>query len=183
MRPLRRHSIDFSLGGSLGYLVRDANRAFQRLLERRISPHGVTRGQWYFLRVLWEEDGLSQRELSARVGMMEPTTVIALRGMEKAGLIRRVRSTDDRRDHPGPSDAEGAAAARPAPANFAGRQRSGPPRASIPAQRSPSFAASLRADDRRTLDSRFEPRAETLHSICAPDCFTTAVHFGISALM
>jgi DNA-binding MarR family transcriptional regulator len=92
-----RSDIDFSLGGSLGYLVRDANRAFQRLLERRISPHGVTRGQWYFLRVLWEEDGLSQRELSARVGMMEPTTVIALRGMEKAGLIRRVRRDDDRR--------------------------------------------------------------------------------------
>jgi len=94
--PLR-HSIDFSLGGSLGYLVRDANRAFQRLLERRISPHGVTRGQWYFLRVLWEEDGLSQRELSVRVGMMEPTTVIALRSMEKSGLIRRVRGADDRR--------------------------------------------------------------------------------------
>jgi len=93
----RADGIDFSLGGSLGYLVRDANRAFQRLLEKRISPHGVTRGQWYFLRVLWEEDGLSQRELSARVGMMEPTTVIALRGMEKAGLIRRVRSADDRR--------------------------------------------------------------------------------------
>src|SRR3954454_9245915 len=92
-----RHSIDFSLGGSLGYLVRDANRAFQRLLERRISPHGVTRGQWYFLRVLWEEDGLSQRELSARVGMMEPTTVIELRGMEKSGFIRRERSPDDRR--------------------------------------------------------------------------------------
>ena len=80
-----------------GYLVRDAHRAFQRLLERRIAPHGVTRGQWYFLRVLWSEDGLSQRELSTRVGMMEPTTVIALRSMEKAGLIRRVRSTDDRR--------------------------------------------------------------------------------------
>jgi len=94
--PLR-HSIDFSLGGSLGYLVRDANRAFQRLLERRISPHGVTRGQWYFLRVLWEQDAISQRELSARVGMMEPTTVIALRGMEKAGLIRRLRSVQDRR--------------------------------------------------------------------------------------
>ena len=93
----RRHGIDFSLGGSIGYLVRDANRAFQRLLERRISPHGVTRGQWYFLRVLWEQDGLSQRELSARVGMMEPTTVIALRGMEKAGLVRRVRGADDRR--------------------------------------------------------------------------------------
>jgi DNA-binding MarR family transcriptional regulator len=82
---------------SSGYLVRDAHRAFQRLLEKRIAPYGVARGQWYFLRVLWTEDGLSQRELSARVGMMEPTTVIALRSMEKAGLIRRVRSSDDKR--------------------------------------------------------------------------------------
>jgi DNA-binding MarR family transcriptional regulator len=77
--------------------VRDAHRAFQHALEQRIAPSGVTRGQWYFLRVLWMEDGLTQRELSARVGMMEPTTAIALRSMEKAGLVRRARSRDDRR--------------------------------------------------------------------------------------
>ena len=88
---------EFPPAESSGYLVRDAHRAFQRLLEKRIAPYGVSRGQWYFLRVLWTEDGLSQRELSARVGMMEPTTVIALRSMEKAGLIRRVRSSDDKR--------------------------------------------------------------------------------------
>ena len=88
---------EFPPAESSGYLVRDAHRAFQRLLEKRIAPYGVARGQWYFLRVLWTEDGLSQRELSARVGMMEPTTVIALRSMEKAGLIRRVRSADDKR--------------------------------------------------------------------------------------
>jgi len=82
---------------SAGYLVRDAHRAFQRVLERRIARFGVTRGHWYFLRVLWIEDGLTQRELSARVGMMEPTTVIALKGMEKAGLVRRVRSREDAR--------------------------------------------------------------------------------------
>jgi len=92
-----RSSGDYPPIESAGYLVRDAHRAFQRLLEKRIAAHGITRGQWYFLRVLWTEDGLSQRELSARVGMMEPTTVIALRSMEKAGLIRRVRSTDDKR--------------------------------------------------------------------------------------
>ena len=93
----RGRDADFPLAGSIGFLVRDANRAFQRLLEKRIAPYGVSRGQWYFLRVLWDEDGLSQRELSARVGMMEPTTVIALRSMEKAGLIRRARSAEDRR--------------------------------------------------------------------------------------
>src|SRR5262249_15487120 len=89
--------IDFPLAESSGFLVRDANRAFQRLLEKCIAPHGIARGQWYFLRVLWSEDGLSQRELSARVGTMEPTTVIALRSMEKSGLIRRERSDEDKR--------------------------------------------------------------------------------------
>jgi len=88
---------DYPAVESAGYLVRDAHRAFQKLLEKRIAAHGITRGQWYFLRILWIEDGLSQRELSARVGMMEPTTVIALRSMEKAGLIRRSRSTEDKR--------------------------------------------------------------------------------------
>jgi MarR family transcriptional regulator, organic hydroperoxide resistance regulator len=82
---------------SSGYLVRDAHRAFQRLLERRLGAYGVARGQWYFLRVLWIADGLSQRELSARVGMMEPTTAIALRSMERSQLIRRLRADDDRR--------------------------------------------------------------------------------------
>lgn len=94
-----RHNrkVEFPLAESSGFLVRDANRAFQRLLEKRIASFGLKRGQWYFLRVLWGEDGLSQRELSARVGTMEPTTVIALRSMEKAGLIRRVRSESDKR--------------------------------------------------------------------------------------
>lgn len=93
--PPRRS--DFPPHLSSGYLVRDAHRAFQRLLERRIAAYGVTRGQWYFLRVLWNADGLSQRELSARVGMMEPTTAVALRSMERARLIRRRRGNDDRR--------------------------------------------------------------------------------------
>ncbi|HTP93491.1 MAG TPA: MarR family winged helix-turn-helix transcriptional regulator [Xanthobacteraceae bacterium] len=92
-----RRLVEFPPQLSSGYLVRDAHRAFQRLLERRIAAYGVSRGQWYFLRVLWITDGLSQRELSARVGMMEPTTVIALRSMDRAGLIRRVRSAGDRR--------------------------------------------------------------------------------------
>jgi len=99
MPPSRRPygAADYPPIESAGYLVRDAHRAFQKLLEKRIAAHGITRGQWYFLRVLWIEDGLSQRELSGRVGMMEPTTVIALRSMEKAGLIRRTRSAEDKR--------------------------------------------------------------------------------------
>ena len=69
----------------------------QRVLELRVASSGIKRGQWYFLRVLWDEDGLSQRELSARVGTKEPTATMALRTMEKSGFIRRVRSKEDGR--------------------------------------------------------------------------------------
>ncbi len=89
--------VEFHPDQSTGYLLRDTFRAFSKVLAARISAHGVTLGQWYFLRVLWEEDGLTQRELSQRVGMMEPTTVTALNGMEKRGYVRRVRNTEDRR--------------------------------------------------------------------------------------
>ncbi len=87
----------FDSSRSVGYLLRDTYRAFTRALQLRIAPYGVTIGQWYFLRVLWDEDGLTQRELSQRVGMMEPTTVTALNGMEKKGLVRRMRNADDKR--------------------------------------------------------------------------------------
>jgi DNA-binding MarR family transcriptional regulator len=57
----------------------------------------VSSGQWRFLRVLWREDGITQRELSRRVGMREPTTVIALKSLERSGFVTRAKSEADRR--------------------------------------------------------------------------------------
>jgi DNA-binding MarR family transcriptional regulator len=82
---------------SLGYLTRMVTRSFSRALEKRTLPHGISSGQWRFLRALWLEEGLSQRELSRRVGTQEPTTVTALKSLERSGLIRRETSTEDRR--------------------------------------------------------------------------------------
>jgi len=96
-RAPRRQGVSLPLETSVGYLVRMTHRAFTRVLQSRIEPHGVTVGMWYFLRVLWAEDGITQRELSQRIGMMEPTTVTALNNMERRGLIRRSRNPHDRR--------------------------------------------------------------------------------------
>lgn len=85
------------LATSVGYQLRMAHRASQRYLQERIEPHGVTLGMWYFLRVLWQEDGLTQRELSRRIGTMEPTTLSAIASMEKNGLVLRERNVADRR--------------------------------------------------------------------------------------
>ncbi len=82
---------------SPGYIVRDTHLAFAKALRARLQSYGMTPGQYFFLRALWIEEGLSQRELSRRVGTTEPTTASALRLLEKKGLVRRVRNRDDRR--------------------------------------------------------------------------------------
>ena len=88
---------DLPFAESVGYQIRATHRALQRFLQLKIEPHGVTLGMWYFLRALWHEDGLNQRELSRRVGTMEPTTLGAILNMEKKGLVRRVQNKKDRR--------------------------------------------------------------------------------------
>ena len=82
---------------SAGYLVRDTHLLFAKALRDRLQSHQITPGQWYFLRALWDEEGLSQRELSRRVGTTEPTTVSALRLLARNGMIERVRNPKDRR--------------------------------------------------------------------------------------
>lgn len=82
----------------MAHLVKDASRSFLRSLQARLAAHGVTLGHWTFLRILWERDGVTQRELSQEAGLMEPTTVVALRGMEELGYISRERLSDNRKN-------------------------------------------------------------------------------------
>lgn len=81
-------------------LVRLAARAFNRSLQMRLSTEGVTFGQWIFLRILWTHDGLSQRELSDKAHLTEPTAHTALLRMEELGFItRRNVGSNKRRQH------------------------------------------------------------------------------------
>jgi DNA-binding MarR family transcriptional regulator len=82
----------------LAHLVKDATRALVRALQIRLADHGVPFGHWTFLRILWEHDGLTQRELSEEAGVMEPTTFAALKAMEKLGYITRRQMADNRKN-------------------------------------------------------------------------------------
>jgi DNA-binding MarR family transcriptional regulator len=81
----------------LAHLVKDATRALLRALQMRLTEHSVSLGHWTFLRILWERDGLTQRELSEEAGVMEPTTFSALKAMEKLGYVTRRRLPDSKR--------------------------------------------------------------------------------------
>jgi DNA-binding MarR family transcriptional regulator len=80
------------------HLVKDATRSFQRSLQMRLARFDVPFGHWTFLRALWERDGLTQKQLSDEVGVMEPTTLMAVRAMEARGWVERRQRAENRKN-------------------------------------------------------------------------------------
>jgi DNA-binding MarR family transcriptional regulator len=81
----------------MGFLLSDVTRTMTRIFSARIAEHGVGMGIFQFLRILWEEDGLTQSQLALRTRMREPSAADALYELERRGLIRRVGDKEDRR--------------------------------------------------------------------------------------
>ena len=67
-------------------------------MQARLAEHAVPFGHWTFLRILWERDGLTQRELSDEAGVMEPSTFAALKAMEELGYVRREQMPGNRKN-------------------------------------------------------------------------------------
>ena len=82
---------------SLGYQVNHLARLMAQALRERMAPFGVVPGQFAQLLALYEQDGLSQRELCERVRIEQPTMANTLQRMERDGLIRRLPDPADRR--------------------------------------------------------------------------------------
>ncbi len=97
-RNILRHWQEAVPNDRLAHLVRDAGRAYTRALQLRLADYGVPFGHWAFLRILWECDGLTQRELSDRAGVMEPTTFAAMKTMEALGYIERRQLPENKKN-------------------------------------------------------------------------------------
>jgi DNA-binding MarR family transcriptional regulator len=96
-QSILRHWREAVPNDRLAHLVKDATRALVRALQMRLARHAVSFGHWTFLRILWEGDRLTQRELSEQAGVMEPTTFSALKAMERLGYVRRRKFGSDRK--------------------------------------------------------------------------------------
>ncbi|MBO6560258.1 MAG: MarR family transcriptional regulator [Nisaea sp.] len=84
----------------IAHLVRLSARGFNRSLARRLADHGVSFGQWVFLRILWKEEGLTQKELSKIANLTEPTTHTALTKLKKLDVVeQRTQGGNKRKLH------------------------------------------------------------------------------------
>jgi DNA-binding MarR family transcriptional regulator len=85
---------------SLGYLVRKTHHAMVAQLDARLVDHGISPSTWAFLRRLWDEDGLTQKELADALGLTPPTAVSAIDNLERRGFVeRRLNGSDRRKRH------------------------------------------------------------------------------------
>jgi DNA-binding MarR family transcriptional regulator len=82
----------------IGAEIRETHLLFRKLMHEKLRTRHVTAAQWAFLRILWNEDGLNQKDLAERVGVHQTTTVPAIAILERNGYVKRVRSTEDRRN-------------------------------------------------------------------------------------
>lgn len=87
----------FQKENSLGYVVNHLARLMARELEARIKPQGIALGAFPALLHLWEKDGLTQKELVAKLGIEQPTLAATLTRMERDGLVTRQRDAGDGR--------------------------------------------------------------------------------------
>lgn len=82
---------------SLSDAVNHLSRMMTQALGDAIGAHGVTPGQLPVLMCLWEDDGLTQRELYQRVHIEQATMSNTLSRMERDGLVTRKPDPNDRR--------------------------------------------------------------------------------------
>ena len=83
-----------------GFLVGKIKQIQGRVFEKLLTDHGISEfngAQGRILFVLWDQDGISIRELSDRTGLAKTTLTSMLDRLEHSGHILRAADPKDRR--------------------------------------------------------------------------------------
>lgn len=82
---------------SVGYLVRVLHQSLQRHIDQRMQPYDLTAMQWGPLFLLAQGKGNTAALLAREAGTDAGAMTRMLDRLEAKGLVRRVRSAEDRR--------------------------------------------------------------------------------------
>ncbi|MDX3905772.1 MAG: MarR family transcriptional regulator [Pigmentiphaga sp.] len=88
---------DYPIDRSIGFQLGRTFRRLRPIMEQQINSAGISYGMWFFLRALWERDGVSQREIAEMVGLTQPTAWAALRKLEAQKMVTLRPDEEDKR--------------------------------------------------------------------------------------
>jgi len=85
------------LDAQLCFALYSSSLMLTKLYRPVLAPLGLTYPQYLVLLALWETDRIAVGELGARLYLDSGTLTPLLKRMETAGLLTRMRATDDER--------------------------------------------------------------------------------------
>src|SRR5215471_7556208 len=85
------------LGNQLCFAIYSTAHAFNRVYKPLLDRLGLTYPQYLAMLVLWEQDGVTVKEIGERLFLDSGTLTPLLKRLEAAHLVKRTRSTEDER--------------------------------------------------------------------------------------
>lgn len=81
----------------IGKYIGEIHRASYMYFGKRFNKFGIGAGQYLFLLNLYENDGITQEELTRKVRLDKATTARAIKKLEDEGYVRRIKKESDKR--------------------------------------------------------------------------------------
>src|SRR5690348_10280783 len=82
---------------SLDFLIRDTRLRLYQYIERRVAKQGIPLRVWFPLRVLYRNEGITQRELGQMLGFGDAHAGVIVGAMQRHKLVYRQPSRFDKR--------------------------------------------------------------------------------------
>ncbi|MCG9676794.1 MarR family transcriptional regulator [Vibrio sp. Isolate24] len=87
----------FDRQSSFGWLINVMANDAAKTFDTELKKHGLTIALWPTLMCLWEEEGVTQREIAQKSKVENSTTTRTLDKLEKLGLVERQADPNSRR--------------------------------------------------------------------------------------
>lgn len=94
---MTRKNSAIGLNGQLCFAFYSVSHAFTRAYRQLLDPLGLTYPQYVVLMVLWEQDGLTVKQIGEHLFLDSGTLTPLLKRLESMGFIQRVRDKIDER--------------------------------------------------------------------------------------
>ena len=90
-------SENFDRQTSFGWMRKVVANQAAKVFDTELKKHGLTIALWPTMMCLWEEEGVTQSEISAKSKVENSTTTRTIDKLEKLGLVERRTDPNSRR--------------------------------------------------------------------------------------
>jgi len=89
--------LDYRVDEFCGFHIHRTDLGLKNYYKEILSSFEITPDQWVIMMILWEKDGITQKEIAERAYRDETTVGRMIYNLEKKEFIKRLQDKSDRR--------------------------------------------------------------------------------------